>query len=102
MMKTAISKVDELLLRAEKIVWMKINAEVTSILKSNDNPAKAFVCAMGGWSFYDSEGVSLAPNENYAEKLASLIDKYEEAFKLTGAGFHWKLVDGKVTHDGDW
>lgn len=101
-MSIAIKKADNLLLRAEKIIWMKINAEVTDILKSNNNPAKAFVCAMGGWSFYDSEGVNLDPNENYAEELASLIEKYDGAFKLTGARFHWKLIDGKVIHDGDW
>ncbi|MEY0837399.1 hypothetical protein AB7238_14325 [Providencia alcalifaciens] len=101
-MSIATNKIDTLLSRAEKIVWMKINAEVTDILKSNNNPAKVFVCAMGGWSFYDSEGDNLDPNENYAEELASLIEKYDETFKLTGAGFHWKLIDRKVIHDCDW
>jgi len=98
----AISKVDNLLLRAEKIIWMKINVLVTEILQAKDNPAKKFVCAMGGWSLYDSEGTPLDPNEQYAYELASLIEEYDDAFKLTGAAFHWDLVDGKVIHDGNW
>lgn len=101
-MSLAIKKADNLLLRAEKIVWMKINAAVTEVLLAKDNPAIVFVCAMGGWGFFDSESTELDPNENYTEKLASLIEKYDGAFKLTGARFHWKLIDGKVNHDGDW
>lgn len=101
-MSIATNKVDELLSRAEKIVWMKINVFVTDILQSKDNPAKVFVCANGGWGFFDSESTELDPNERYAEELASLIEKYDGAFKLTGAGFHWKLIGGKVIHDGDW
>ncbi|MEQ5184098.1 hypothetical protein ABN222_06155 [Providencia alcalifaciens] len=101
-MSLAISKVDNLLLRADKIIWMKINALVTELLQAKDNPAKAFACANGGWGFFDSESTGLDPNERYAEELASLIEKYDGAFKLTGAGLYWKLIDGKVICDGNW
>ncbi|ENN8375876.1 hypothetical protein ACAX46_001266 [Providencia rettgeri] len=101
-MIAAIWKVDHLLLKAERIIWMKINAEVTAVLQAKDNPATKFICAMGGWSFYNSDGEPLDGDEKYASTIVSLFSDYNETFKLCGSGFRWELVDGKVNHNGNW
>ncbi|MEM8183739.1 hypothetical protein Q4R69_18625 [Morganella morganii subsp. sibonii] len=101
-MEIALGKVDKLLEQAEKIIWMKVNMLVTEILTAKDNPACEFICAMGGYVFYDSDGEPLDGDETYASAIYGLFDKYDDAFKLTGAGIRWDLVGGKVIRRTDW
>ncbi len=95
-MNIAISKIDNLLSLAEKIIWMKINAEITAILTAKDNQACQFVCAMGGYAFYDSDGEPLDEIGTYEKTISKLFNEYNSTFKLTGEGARWDLIDGRV------
>lgn len=92
--------VDALLNEAESLVLAEIEKRVTKILLSPKNRAVSFVMAMGGYSFYDIYG-SL-DDCKYMEPVFTLFEEYDHVFKLSGIGWRWDLLNGRVVKTTDW
>lgn len=95
-----MKEVDNLLQEAESLVMAEIEKRVTKILLNPKNRAVAFVMAMGGACFYDQE-IGLDETK-YQQPVYDLIEKYDNAFKLTGSGWRWQVIAGEVVRSTNW
>ena len=96
-----MKNVNALLEKAEKLVWAEIEKKVTKILLSERNAARGFICCMGGYFWIDSNGDAI-DDRAWMNPVFNIFDKYDDAFKLTGIGWRWDLVNGKVVKTTDW
>lgn len=97
-------RIDQHLEQAEKLIWFAIEREVKAVLQDPNNPAICFISAMGSW-FWSNDEETFHDNEDLYEwqaPLNAIYDRYNEAFKMYGAGVRWDLVDGKVIKSTDW
>lgn len=66
------------------------------------NPARTFITAMGGWFWMDREGNPIEGTKKWMGPVDQIFDKFNDAFKIYGAGRRWDLKDGKVIKSCDW
>lgn len=96
-----MKNVNKMLAEAEKIVWAEIEKRVTKILLSDRNRAASFVCCMGGYFWVDRDGEPM-DDRAWQNPVFNIFDKYDDVFKLSGAGVRWDLVNGEVVKCNDW
>lgn len=101
-------RIDQHLEQAEKLIWFAIEQGVKAVLQDPNNPATGFISAMGGWGWLSGYGEPkdrdyLDDNKyHWQAPIDAIYDKYNETFKMYGAGVRWDLVDGKVIKSTNW
>lgn len=97
-----IQAIDRHIEAAEKLIWFAIEREVKAVLQDPNNPATGFISAMGCWFWLSGYGDLDDNRYPWQAPIDAIYDRYNEAFKMYGAGVRWDLVDGKVIKSTDW
>lgn len=96
-----MKNVNVLLKKAEKLLCDEVDSQVEKILLSDRNKAVAFISSMGGYCFYDADGVGM-DDRAWMKPVYKLYEEYDHVFKLSGAGVHFEIVNGKVIKSQNW
>lgn len=105
MSESITHSINQHLAAAEKLIWFAIEREVKAVLQDPKNGGvTGFISAMGGyfWIAGDSDVKSDEKIYPWQAPIDAIYDKYNDAFKMYGAGVRWDLVDGKVIKSTDW
>lgn len=83
---------------AHALAMREVEARARKILGSR-NGAKSFCMAMGGVSFYDSNGNPMDPDLKYLQSFYKFVEEFDDELKLTGTPLKLESSAGEVITD---